>query len=169
MLRTKDNRMIFGYFPTDGFVNYGGKMMQNPPGNRHLNHPSDVFAVEELEAFIDEMVPNFFNELTSLEEYKEWLQPRYAPKLLFASREDDVPLVVRKLGVHFFLRFDLAFVSDLTESVIKELNITSFPRLLVLQFNFKEGTYEMTEWEGTDFSSRDYLPIRDFLSTFALA
>lgn len=65
------------------------------------------------------MIPNFFEELTSLEQYREWLKPKYSPKLLFASREDDVPLVVRKLGVHFFLRFDLGYLSDLTDTVTK--------------------------------------------------
>jgi hypothetical protein len=34
--------------------------MQNPPGYRHLNHHSDVFYEEQLEAFVEEMVPNFF-------------------------------------------------------------------------------------------------------------
>lgn len=85
-----------------------------------------------MQAFIDEMIPNFFEEITSLEEYHQWLQVRHTPKLLFASREEDVPLVIRKLGVHFFLRYDLAFLNDLTETVTKQLNLTDFPRLLVL-------------------------------------
>jgi hypothetical protein len=148
MRRNKDNRMIFGYFPEGRFLSYAGKRMQNPPGNRHLNHPSDVFAVHELEAFVEEMLPNFFEELKSAEQYQEWLAVRHTPKLLFASREElaELPLLVRKLGVHFFLRFDLGFVNDLTESVLKGLNITSLPRLAVLEFNYKQAIYEMTEW-----------------------
>lgn len=63
-------------------------------------------------------------------------------------------MVVRKLGVHFFQRFDLGFVSDLTESIVKELTITSFPRLAVLEYNYKENIYEMSEWEGNDFSNK---------------
>jgi hypothetical protein len=34
------------------------------------------------------MIPNFFEELTSEEEYQEWLKVRHTPKLLFASREE---------------------------------------------------------------------------------
>lgn len=34
---------------------------------------------------------------------------------------------------------------------------------MVLKYNYKDRLYEMTEWEGNDFSSRDYLPLRDFL------
>jgi hypothetical protein len=129
--------MIFGYYPVDEFINYGGKRMQNPPKNRQFNHPQDVYTVAELERFIDEMIPNFYEELESLEEYKEWLKPKYSPKLVFATREDEIPITLKKLGVHFFLRYDLMYVSDLTESVIKELNITSFPKLMIIRSNFK--------------------------------
>ena len=48
MRATKDNRMILGYYPTDQFINYGGKKMQNPPKNRQLNHRLDVYTVDEI-------------------------------------------------------------------------------------------------------------------------
>lgn len=32
------------------------------------------------------MIPNFYEEVESIEEYKEWLKPKYSPKLIFASR-----------------------------------------------------------------------------------
>lgn len=67
MRRTKDNRMVFGYYPSEQFVNYGGKRMQNPPKNRQFNHPSDVYTVQELETFIGQIMPNFFGEISSVE------------------------------------------------------------------------------------------------------
>jgi hypothetical protein len=48
MKKTKDNRMIVGYYPSTDFINYGGKLMQNPPLNRQYTHPSDVYTVEEI-------------------------------------------------------------------------------------------------------------------------
>lgn len=66
MRKSKDNRMIFGYYPAENFVNYGGKRMQNPPRNRQFNHPLDIFTVQELENFLEEMVPNFYQEIGSL-------------------------------------------------------------------------------------------------------
>jgi len=48
MRRTKDNRLIVGYYPSSEFINYGGKKMQNPPNSRQYTHPSDVYSVEEI-------------------------------------------------------------------------------------------------------------------------
>jgi hypothetical protein len=45
MKRTKDNRMIVGYQPSSEFINFGGKMMQNPPNNRVMSHQSDIYSV----------------------------------------------------------------------------------------------------------------------------
>ena len=151
MRRSKDNRMIFGYFPVNEFIKFGGKKMQNPPKSRHLTHPSDVYTVRELEDFLNEMMPNFYEELTSVEEYNAWTEPRYSPKVIFTSRDEEVPLAVRKLAVHYFLRFDFAFVSDLTDSIIRELNVTSYPRLILLKYNFEGKAFETDFYEG-DFS-----------------
>lgn len=46
MRRTKDNRMILGYYPSSDFVNFAGKKMQNPPLNKNFDHPKDVYTVE---------------------------------------------------------------------------------------------------------------------------
>ncbi len=58
---------------------------------------------------------------------------------------------MRKLAVHYFLRFDFAYISDLTDSIIKELNVTSFPRLILLKYNFEAKAFETDSYEG-DFS-----------------
>ncbi len=88
-------------------------------------------------------MPNFFKEINSKEEYEEWLEPLYSPNIIFASREEEIPEVLIRLGVHFFLKFEFGFVSDLTETVINELNITSYPALLVLKYNFAKGLHEV--------------------------
>lgn len=146
MLRTKDNRMIFGYYPAENFVNYGGKRMQNPPRSRQFNHPSDVYTVAELETFIDQIMPNFYQEIESLAQYEQFLEPKYAPKLLLATRDEEVPLVLKKLGVHFFLKFDLAFLSDLTESVVQKVKVPAFPSLLVLKYNYANKALEAVRY-----------------------
>lgn len=101
------------------------------------------------------MMPNFYEELTSVEEYNAWTEPRYSPKVIFTSRDEEVPLAVRKLAVHYFLRFDFAYVSDLTDSIVKELNVTSFPRLILLKFNFESKVFETDFYDG-DFSEKSY-------------
>lgn len=80
------------------------------------------------------------------------MQPRYAPKILFASREDEVPLVLKKLGVNFFLRFDMGFVSDLSENVVDNVQISSFPALIVLKYNFEKKVLDAFPYEGTEFT-----------------
>lgn len=96
----------------------------------------------ELENFIDQIMPNFYQEIESLAQYEQFLEPKYAPKLLFATRDEEVPLVLKKLGVHFFLRFDSAFLSDLTESVVQKVKVPAFPSLLVLKYNFAKKVLE---------------------------
>lgn len=81
-------------------------------------------------------MPNFYEEMTNIEDYYEWMRPRHTPKLVFLTREEEIPMVLKKLGVHYFLRFDLAYVSDLTESIVSKMNITSFPRLLAVNYNY---------------------------------
>jgi hypothetical protein len=74
---------------------------------------------------------------------------------------------VRKLAVHYFLRFDFAFVSDLTDNIIKELNVTSFPRLVLLKYNFEGKAFETDLYEG-DFSQKNYEKLKEFIGPFAL-
>jgi hypothetical protein len=56
-------------------------------------------------------------------------------------------MALKKLGVHYFLRFELAFVSDLTESIVNKMNITSFPKLLVVKYNYEENTYDIFQYK----------------------
>lgn len=63
--RTKDNHAIIGYFPSGEFIIYAGKKMQNPPNSKQLRHSGDVYTVEEIEKFISEMIPNFFETIDS--------------------------------------------------------------------------------------------------------
>jgi hypothetical protein len=42
--------------------------------------------------------------------------------------------------VHYFLRFDLGYLSDLSESVVREVKVPSWPSLLVLKYNFQTKT-----------------------------
>jgi hypothetical protein len=70
---------------------------------------------------------------------------RHTPGLVFVSRDhlEDVPAVLKMLYVAFFLRFDFGFISDLTESVVKQFNMTAVPFLAVLDYNYKTGIYEL--------------------------
>jgi hypothetical protein len=54
-------------------------------------------------------------------------------------------------------------VSDLTDEVVAQLNITSFPALLAIRYNFKENKYELHRYPGKDFHPRDYEDIKKFL------
>ena len=69
MRRTKDNHAIVGYYPSGGFIKYAGKKMQNPPNSRHYKHPGDVYKVEELERFVGEMIPHFFEDIVSMSQF----------------------------------------------------------------------------------------------------
>ena len=55
-------------------------------------------------------------------------------------------MVMNQLGVHFFLKFDFGFVSDLTESVTSKSNTTTFPTLLIFRFNYQKQHYEITPY-----------------------
>ena len=71
--------------------------------------------------------------------------------------------MIKQLGVHYFLRFDLAFVSDLTESIVTQMNITTFPRLIVVKYNYEEYTYDIFHYKSSDFSIGSFQKIKDFL------
>lgn len=105
--RTKDNHAVIGYYPSGEFIIYAGKKMQNPPKSRQFRHPSDIYTVTEIEGFISEMMPNFYEEIDNYEDLERWLEPRYSPNLIMVTREEEIPLVVAQLGIHFFLRFDV--------------------------------------------------------------
>lgn len=102
-----------------------------------MDHKSEIFTVEDFQNFLDGVLPNYFEEMVGIQQYYDWLYPRYSPKVIFATREDQIPLVLKKINVHYYLRFDFGFVSDLTESIVKIMNITSFPRLMVVRFNYQ--------------------------------
>lgn len=88
MRRTKDNHAVLGYYPSGEFISYAGKKMQNPPKTKYYRHPRDVYTVDELETFLRELLPNFYEEINSIEHFESWVQPRYSPNLIFATRED---------------------------------------------------------------------------------
>jgi hypothetical protein len=77
-------------------------------------------------------------------------------------------MVLKKLGVHYFQRLDLGFVSDLTESIVSKMNITAFPKLLAVSFNYEEQTYDIFPYKESDFSANSYLKIKEFLDQHAL-
>jgi hypothetical protein len=64
--RTKDNRKIVVYYPSTEFIKYGGKKLQNPHQSRVFNNRKDVVLANEYEVLLEEIMPNFFDEITSL-------------------------------------------------------------------------------------------------------
>lgn len=82
----RQNRKVVAYYPADTFMNYGGKKLQDSPLSQQYNHESDVFQVAEFEKLLDGIMPNFYEEMTSLEEYQEFLKVRHSPKLVFLTR-----------------------------------------------------------------------------------
>lgn len=71
--------------------------------------------------------------------------------------------------MHYFSRFDFAFVSDLTDSITQQMNITSFPKLLVVKYNYEEFVYDIFQYKANDFLVKDFHAIKTFLDGFALA
>ena len=62
----------------------------------------------------------------------------------------------------------MAYVEDLTESVINQLNLKKFPTLIVLKHNFETGKLEIFPYHSHDFSESNADSIRKFLSGYAL-
>lgn len=77
-------------------------------------------------------------------------------------------MVLKKLGVHYFQRLDLGYVSDLTESIVSKMNISTFPKLLAINYNYEEQTYDIFTYKESDFSANSYLKIKEFLDQYAL-
>ena len=109
MERTKDNRDIVGTVPSADLKTFGHLAIQSPPETRSMRHSSDVYNKEELLNFVDGLLPNFYKELHNKEEYEGFLLPRYVPKIILFNREDEdeVSLTMKKISVHFHLRFDV--------------------------------------------------------------
>ena len=61
----------------------------------------------EVVEFIEGLVPTYLREVVSMEEYEELLVPRYSPKMLYFTKEDEAPLNIRKLSTIFTLRLDV--------------------------------------------------------------
>ena len=57
----------------------------------------------------------------------------------------------------------MGYLNDLTEKVVAHLNITSFPALIVLKYNFELNTHELHKYSGKDFSEDSYEDIKAFL------
>ena len=66
------------------------------------------------------------------------------------------------------LLMQLGYLSDLTESVVEHLNITSFPALIVLKYNFEENIHEMYRYPSRELSLDKYDEIKAFLEPLAL-
>lgn len=69
-------------------------------------------------------------------------------------------MTLKKLGVNYFGRYELAYVSDLTESIVEKMNITTFPKLLAIVFNYEQRIYDIFQYKDTDFSAASYLKIK---------
>ena len=57
----------------------------------------------------------------------------------------------------------MGFLSDLTESVVNHLNLTDFPAVLVLKYNFEQKIHELYRYPSKDLSSDHYEDIKAFL------
>jgi hypothetical protein len=57
----------------------------------------------------------------------------------------------------------MAYVEDLTESVVNRLEISKYPSLMVLKHNFKTEKLEIFSYESQDFSEDSYFKIKHFL------
>jgi hypothetical protein len=73
-------------FPSTEFIQYGGKRLPSPQLSRVYNNRKDVVLPSEYEHLIEEIMPNFWEEIVSLEDYYEWMKPRRVPKAVFLSR-----------------------------------------------------------------------------------
>jgi hypothetical protein len=64
-----------------------------------FDHFSDVYTVEEIVRFVNQLVPNFLKDVRNLNEFDDFKQPMYSPKLLFAGEEGQIPQVIKQLSV----------------------------------------------------------------------
>ena len=62
----------------------------------------------------------------------------------------------------------MAYVEDLTESVVNMLEIKRFPSLMVLKHNFETSKLEIFHYDSHDFSEDQHEEIRKFLKVYAL-
>lgn len=86
----------------------GSHLIQNPPSTKVLDYSKDTYTYEQIRDFVFPFLPNFYRELNNLEEYEDFLLPRYSPKIIAFIREDeDLPLALKQIGVAFFLRIDV--------------------------------------------------------------
>lgn len=88
MSKTKDNRQIAGTSPSSEFKRIGDKIVQSPPSTQILQHLSDRYTYTQLRDFITALLPNFYQSLNNEDEYLDFLQPNYSPKILAFIRED---------------------------------------------------------------------------------
>jgi hypothetical protein len=64
----------------------GKKKLQRGPGFTSFRHQSDIYNVEEIMNFIDGLIPTFISNVATKEDLKEFLLPRYSPKLLYFTK-----------------------------------------------------------------------------------
>ena len=111
MTDNNENRAIHGVAPSDKLLTMGNKKLQRSPTYKTLRHPSDVYHVEEFIDFIEGLVPTFIVPVATGEDLKEFLRPRYSPKLLYFTKEEGAPKNIGKLSVYFNLRIDVQSLS----------------------------------------------------------
>lgn len=85
----------------------GSKKLQQAPGHKTFRHPSDVYTVDEIVEFIEGLLPVFITPVATTRDLEEFLKPRYSPKLLYFTKEEDAPRNIAKLTVYFNLRIDV--------------------------------------------------------------
>lgn len=154
----------------------GSHLIQNPPSTKVLDYSKDTYTYEQIRDFVFPFLPNFYRELNNLEEYEDFLLPRYSPKIIAFIREDeDLPLALKQIGVAFFLRIDvicwitqMALITDLNEELLGKFpNITKFPSFVILKYNYNTSEYEYHYPRKFDLEE-DYEQIKKFVTPFAL-
>ena len=48
------------------------------------------------------------------------------------------------------------------------MNITTFPKLIVIKYNHDQNTYDMFHYKENDFSAESYHKIKQFLDQYSL-
>lgn len=62
----REIRKVVGFFPNSTFMHYRGKLLENPSRSLQYLHSHDDFYVVEFEKLLEQVTPNFFEEIKSL-------------------------------------------------------------------------------------------------------
>lgn len=61
-----------------------------------------------------------------------------------------------------------AYIEDLSEDLVMMYNITKFPTLVVLTYNYNNRAFNSHTYDGPQFDTNGYYRMKDFLGKFAL-